>query len=83
MFRNTLDFMSEIEPLFIVGFAGSLGKESYNKMLLHAVSELMPKNVRLEILDLGEITSLTRTWSMICPKRLGGLRRRLGGPTRF
>ena len=55
MLRNTLNSMSESEPLLIVGFAGSLRKESYNKMLLHTVSELMPKNVRLEILNLGEI----------------------------
>jgi hypothetical protein len=70
--------MSKSEPLLIVGFAGSLRKESYNKMLLYAASELMPKNVRLEILDLGGFPSLTRTWSLICLKLLGGLKRKLG-----
>ena len=47
--------MDKSEPLLIVGFAGSLRKESYNKMLLYAASELIPKNIKLEILDLREI----------------------------
>jgi chromate reductase len=36
----------------ILGFAGSLRKGSYNKALLHAVSELVPKDAKLEIFDL-------------------------------
>lgn len=55
MLKKTLNFMDENKPLLIVGFAGSLRKESYNKMLLYAALELLPKNARLEILDLGEI----------------------------
>jgi len=47
--------MSESKPLLIAGFAGSLRKGSYNRMLLYAVLELLPRNVRLEILDLGII----------------------------
>ncbi len=44
--------MNGDKPLLIVGFAGSLRKASYNKMLLHAASELLPENAKLEILDL-------------------------------
>jgi chromate reductase len=36
----------------ILGFAGSLRKDSYNKSLLHAAVELVPKDARLEIFDL-------------------------------
>ncbi|MEM2341605.1 MAG: NAD(P)H-dependent oxidoreductase [Candidatus Bathyarchaeia archaeon] len=43
------------KPLLIVGFAGSLRKSSYNKMLLRAALELLPKNTKLEILDLNEL----------------------------
>lgn len=39
----------------ILGFAGSLRKGSYNKALLHAAMELLPKDAKLEILDLEGI----------------------------
>lgn len=38
--------------LLIVGFAGSVRKSSYNKMLLRAALELLPKNTKIEIFDL-------------------------------
>lgn len=41
------------KPLLIVGIAGSLRKASYNKMLLHSASGSLPKNAKLEILDLN------------------------------
>ncbi|MCX8189555.1 MAG: NAD(P)H-dependent oxidoreductase [Nitrososphaeria archaeon] len=43
------------EKIKILGFAGSLRKDSYNKALLKAASELAPKNVILEIFDLEQI----------------------------
>lgn len=39
----------------ILAFAGSLRKESYNKALLRAASELLPRDTRLEIFDLEGI----------------------------
>ncbi|MEM4297821.1 MAG: NAD(P)H-dependent oxidoreductase [Nitrososphaerota archaeon] len=39
----------------VLGFAGSLRKGSYNKALLRAAVELMPKNAKLEIFDLEGI----------------------------
>jgi chromate reductase, NAD(P)H dehydrogenase (quinone) len=39
----------------ILGFAGSLRKDSYNKALLRAALELIPKGARLEIFDLEGI----------------------------
>jgi chromate reductase len=39
----------------ILGFAGSLRKDSYNRSLLRAAVELVPKDARLEIFDLDGI----------------------------
>ena len=39
----------------ILGFAGSLRKDSYNRSLLRAALELVPKDARLEIFDLDGI----------------------------
>jgi chromate reductase len=39
----------------ILGFAGSLRRDSYNKALLRAAQELVPEGVVLEIFDIGGI----------------------------
>jgi chromate reductase len=39
----------------ILGFAGSLRKDSYNRSLLRAAMELVPKDARVEIFDLDGI----------------------------
>lgn len=41
-----------METIKILSFAGSLRKDSYNKALLHAASEILPDNTELEIFDL-------------------------------
>jgi chromate reductase len=41
--------------LRILGFAGSLRKQSYNRALLSAANEMVPDGVTLEIFDLEEI----------------------------
>jgi len=43
------------KQIVVLGFAGSLRKGSYNKALLHAVSELLPNSAKLEIFDLEGI----------------------------
>jgi len=43
------------EPISIFGFAGSLRKGSYNKLLLKACFDFLPKNARLETFDLEGI----------------------------
>jgi len=43
------------KPVTIIGFAGSLRKNSYNKALLRAAMELLPKDAQLEIFDLEGI----------------------------
>lgn len=44
-----------MEKIRIFGFAGSLRKGSYNKVLLRAALELLPKDAELEIFDLEGI----------------------------
>lgn len=39
----------------ILGFAGSLRRESYNRALLRAASELLPPETDLDVFDLGPI----------------------------
>ena len=42
-------------PIKILGIAGSVRENSYNKLLLHAVSKLLPPHAELEIFDISEI----------------------------
>ena len=44
-----------MEKIKIFAFAGSLRKDSYNKVLLRAAAELLPENTELEIFDLEGI----------------------------
>lgn len=39
-------------PIRVVGFAGSLRKQSYNRALLRAALELLPEGMELEIIEL-------------------------------
>ena len=45
--------MTEIK---ILGFAGSLRKDSYNKMALNAALKLIPKDIEMEVFDLEGIS---------------------------
>ncbi len=52
------EYMGEMrmgEAFRILGFAGSLRKQSYNRSLLRAALELVPEGVELEIFDLEGI----------------------------
>jgi chromate reductase len=44
-----------METLNVLGFAGSLRRESYNRALLRAAIELAPKDVAITTFDLAEI----------------------------
>ncbi len=54
----------------ILGFAGSLRKGSYNKALLRAALELLPKGARLEIFDLEGIPLFNQDLETRIPKRV-------------
>ncbi len=48
-------FLVMVKSINILGFAGSLRRNSYNKALLRAALELLPKDAKLEIFDLEGI----------------------------
>jgi len=58
------------KPVSILGFAGSLRKNSYNKALLRAASELLPKDAKLEISDLESIPPFNQDLETRMPLRV-------------
>jgi chromate reductase len=54
----------------ILGFAGSLRKDSYNKALLRAAAELLPKDATLEMFDLKGIPPFNQDLESSMPKRV-------------
>jgi len=58
------------KPIAILGFAGSLRKGSFNKSLLRAAMELMPKDAKLEIFDLEGIPPFNQDLETRMPKKV-------------
>jgi len=44
-----------MKNLHVLGFSGSLRRNSFNTMLLRAAAELLPEGMSLEIFDLSPI----------------------------
>lgn len=61
----------------ILGFAGSLRKSSYNKALLRAASELLPRDARLEIFDLEGIPPFNQDLETSMPPRVKEFKARI------
>ena len=77
MFDREIDINPWIEitlimtkPIIILGFAGSLRKDSYNKALLHAALGLVPKNAKLEIFDLEGIPLFNQDLEDTLPQKV-------------
>ena len=58
------------KQLLILGFAGSLRKDSYNKALLRAAAELLPKEAKLEIFDLEGIPPFNQELESRVPEKV-------------
>jgi chromate reductase len=58
------------KPIIILGFAGSLRKDSYNKALLYAASKLVPKDAKLEIFDLEGIAQFNQDLEDRMPQKV-------------
>jgi chromate reductase, NAD(P)H dehydrogenase (quinone) len=56
--------------LKFLGFAGSLRVGSYNKALLRAATNLLPKNATLEIFDLNSIPPSNQDLEMDMPEKV-------------
>jgi chromate reductase len=58
------------KPITILGFAGSLRKGSYNKALLRAALELVPKDAKLEVFDLEGIPPFNQDLENRMPEKV-------------
>lgn len=58
------------KPITILGFAGSLRKDSYNKALLRAAMELAPEDAKLEIFDIEGITPFNQDLEHQMPEKV-------------
>lgn len=56
--------------IIVLGFAGSLRKDSYNKSILSAALELAPENMKLEIFDLEGIPPFNQDLETQPPARV-------------
>ena len=56
--------------IVVLGFAGSLRKDSYNKSLLRAAVELAPKRVKLEVFELGGIPPFNQDLESKMPRKV-------------
>jgi chromate reductase len=65
------------KPITILGFAGSLRKNSYNKALLREASELMPKDAVLEVLDLEGIPLFNQDFEAQPPEKVKQFKARI------
>lgn len=65
------------KPVNILGFAGSLRKGSYNKALLRAAAELVPKDATLEIFDLEGIPPFNQDLESAMPERVKGFKSKI------
>lgn len=58
------------KPIAILGFAGSLRKNSYNKSLLRAAMDLVPKDVKLEVFDIEGIPPFNQDVETRMPEKV-------------
>jgi chromate reductase len=65
------------KPITILGFAGSLRKNSYNKALLRVAMELVPKNAKLEIFDLEGIPPFNQDLESRMPEKVKGFKAKI------
>jgi chromate reductase len=58
------------KTLNILAFAGSLRKDSYNKMLLRVAVDLAPKDATIKVFDLEEIPPFNQDFEQSPPERV-------------
>ena len=65
------------KKIHILGFAGSLRKQSYNRALLSAAHELVPENATLEIFDLEGIPPFNQDQENESPEKVKDFKTRI------
>lgn len=64
-------------PITILGFAGSLRKNSYNKALLRTAMEFLPRDAELEIFDLEGIPPFNQDLVPVMPEKVKEFKRKI------
>jgi len=64
-------------PINILGFAGSLRKDSYNRALLRTASELAPNDAKLEIFELDGIPPFNQELESSMPAKVMEFKRKI------
>ena len=65
------------KKIYILGFAGSLRKQSYNRALLSAAHEMVPENATLEIFDLDGIPPFNQDLENEPPEKIRDFKARI------
>ena len=65
------------KPVRILGIAGSVRRESYNRAALHAATELVPEGATLEIFELDGIHAFNQDEEQNPPDRVSELKKRI------
>jgi chromate reductase len=65
------------KPVRILGIAGSLRRESYNRAALRAATELVPEGATLEIFELDGIPGFNQDEEQNPPAKVTGLKKRI------
>jgi chromate reductase len=63
--------------IIVLGFVGSLRKDSYNKAILRAAVELAPEKMRIEVFDLEGIPPFNQDLESQPPKRVKEFKARI------
>jgi chromate reductase len=71
--------MAAEERFRILGFAGSLRKDSYNKALLRAASDLVPEGVEVETFDLEGIPPFNQDLDGKPPQKVADFKAKIRG----
>jgi len=66
-----------MEKIKIVGFGGSLRKESYNKYLLNEAKFLMPENVEFEILSINGFPMFNQDLENNYPEKVKNFKKKI------
>lgn len=65
------------KPITILGIAGSLRRQSYNRSALRAAQEVVPQGATLEILDLPDLPGFNEDLEKTPPEAVVELKRRI------
>lgn len=65
------------QTINVLGFAGSLRKESYNKALLQNTLELAPRDANIEIFDLNGIPPFNQDLESAVPEKVKEFKRKI------